>query len=234
MNCEQLNTSQPSPLFDPNFYLAMNEDVANALDRNSFRTFNSVWEHFVQYGMWEGRDPSLGFSNSFYLSQNPDVAKAVSQGLFRNGLEHFIKYGVSEERMIAESRAPDVRASKTVIGGADDDILTGGLGNDSLTGAAGDDLLDGSFGNDVLTGGDDRDLFVLTSGSGIDTIADFDRTQDSIGLAGGLTPNQLAIGQGSGTFASDTLIRIAATGDLFAIVSGVSASSLTDAVFVVV
>lgn len=44
-----------------------------------------------------------------------------------------------------------------LFGGAGDDYLVGGRGNDILAGGAGDDLLSGSFGNDLMVGGAGRD-----------------------------------------------------------------------------
>jgi len=38
------------------------------------------------------------FDETYYLSHNPDVASAVSRGLFSSGLEHFLKYGMFEDR----------------------------------------------------------------------------------------------------------------------------------------
>ncbi len=51
--------------------------------------------------------------------------------------------------------------SVSVLGGAGDDILTGGAGNDSLAGGLGDDTLSGGAGNDFLVGNDGDDTFIL-------------------------------------------------------------------------
>lgn len=77
--------------------------------------------------------------------------------------------------------------NETFKGQSGADVLTGdngndklfGLGgNDKLGGGAGNDLLYGGAGNDVLTGGAGKDVFVFeTASGGIDTIADFNRTE---------------------------------------------------------
>ncbi|WP_299842085.1 Hint domain-containing protein [uncultured Roseovarius sp.] len=54
-------------------------------------------------------------------------------------------------------------------GGAD--TLLGGTGNDTVSGGADDDSLDGGIGSDSLTGGAGNDVFVVSSGN--DTITDF-------------------------------------------------------------
>lgn len=38
------------------------------------------------------------FDENYYLSQNPDVAKAVAQGVFTYGFEHFVLFGINENR----------------------------------------------------------------------------------------------------------------------------------------
>jgi len=73
------------PLFDANFYLSRNPDVAAAgVD---------PYQHYLAYGWKEGRDPSALFSDSYYLSHNPDVAAA---GV--NPLLHYEQHGWQEGR----------------------------------------------------------------------------------------------------------------------------------------
>lgn len=77
--------------------------------------------------------------------------------------------------------------NETLTGRAGADILSGdggndklfGLGgNDTLSGGAGSDLLYGGNGSDTLTGGTGKDTFVFdTATFGVDTIADFSRTE---------------------------------------------------------
>lgn len=74
-----------SGIFDAEYYLAQNLDVAAAgVD---------PLEHFMTYGWQEKRDPNALFDMSYYLSQNPDVAAA---GV--DPLEHFMNYGWKENR----------------------------------------------------------------------------------------------------------------------------------------
>ncbi len=83
-------------LFDSAFYLQMNPDVAAAVKAGAF---TSAYQHFVEYGQYEGRAPDAYFNESFYLTHNPDVAAAVKAGAFTSGFEHFVKYGQQEGRM---------------------------------------------------------------------------------------------------------------------------------------
>ncbi|MEP0870407.1 hypothetical protein NDA01_11395 [Trichocoleus desertorum AS-A10] len=88
-----------SGIFDENFYLSQNPDVAAAVAQG---VLPNGLEHFLQFGASEGRDASASFKGLFnevvYLAQNPDVAAAVAQGVFRNGLEHFLQFGIDEGR----------------------------------------------------------------------------------------------------------------------------------------
>jgi glycosyltransferase involved in cell wall biosynthesis len=74
-----------SGLFDRDWYLAQNPDVATA-GVNPLR-------HYLRHGALEGRDPSPFFNTFYYLEANPDVAAARI-----NPLVHFVKYGAAEGR----------------------------------------------------------------------------------------------------------------------------------------
>jgi CDP-glycerol glycerophosphotransferase len=82
---EDVNCIARSSMFDRDYYLNKNPDVAaSGMD---------PIEHYVQYGAAEGRDPSAWFSTTFYLTSNADVKAAQV-----NPLRHFIEFGESEGR----------------------------------------------------------------------------------------------------------------------------------------
>ncbi|MEG4802837.1 FG-GAP-like repeat-containing protein [Microcoleus sp. ARI1-B5] len=112
------------------------------------------------------------------------------------------------------------RGQDSLIGGEGNDSLYGGKGNDIQLGGDGDDFLSGENGDDSLIGGLGGDRFLLSTNSGIDTIADFEDGKDLLTLANGITFSQLAIAESSGA----TLIRLAATGEILASLTGVSSS----------
>lgn len=73
-------------LFDAGYYLRQNPDVAAAgLD---------PYQHFMNHGWREGRDPSLLFSVGKYLAAYPDVNRAAL-----NPLLHYELYGQAEGRI---------------------------------------------------------------------------------------------------------------------------------------
>lgn len=78
----------PSPLFDSEYYLAQNPDVASALAGGSFN--GDPLLHYVEAGAVEGRDPNAFFDSDYYLTENPGVAETSL-----NPLEHYVLIGSS-------------------------------------------------------------------------------------------------------------------------------------------
>ncbi|MGD1716889.1 cadherin domain-containing protein, partial [Dapis sp. BLCC M172] len=121
-----------------------------------------------------------------------------------------------------------------VYGGNDDDILSGGVGHDRLNGDNGNDLLLGNDGNDILNGGagddtlnggagSDRyvggagaDTFIIGLGLGVDLIQRFEDSTDIIELEGIDFADLDIVKSGS-----STLIKVAATGEALASLSGI-------------
>ena len=82
---------QPRPLFDDDYYLAHNPDVA--------ASGNNPSAHFHDYGWKEGRDPSAAFSTQAYLAKYPDVRQAGMDPLM-----HYLVYGQYEGRTITPAQ----------------------------------------------------------------------------------------------------------------------------------
>ncbi len=82
----------------------------------------------------------------------------------------------------------------TLLGGADNDVLDGGTGNDSLDGGAGNDALDGGAGNDTLVGDAGNDT--ILGGAGNDQISG-GTGDDSID--GGAGNDTIFFGEGNDT-----------------------------------
>jgi len=93
-----------SALFDQEWYLTRNPDVAQAgVD---------PMEHYLLSGGLEGRDPSSRFDSRWYLTRNPDVAKA---GM--NPLIHYLGWGKAEGRLLRPSQTRDCRPKIVFISG---------------------------------------------------------------------------------------------------------------------
>ncbi len=80
-----LDNHSPSPLFDSQFYLEQNPDVAAA-------GVPAFW-HLLTRGMKENRQPNWFFEREFYLNTYPDL-KGSKQG----PLKHFFVSGMKEGR----------------------------------------------------------------------------------------------------------------------------------------
>ena len=72
--------------FDFSYYLNQNPDVRDA-------KLNGII-HYVEKGVFEGRNPSSDFNTHTYLSNYPDVVKA---GV--NPFAHYVKHGIKENRI---------------------------------------------------------------------------------------------------------------------------------------
>ncbi|MBD1940511.1 hypothetical protein [Microcoleus sp. FACHB-68] len=103
-------------LFNENFYLSQNQDVAIAVNAG---IYNNGYEHFELYGKSEGRNPSAFFDQGYYIDTNSDVTG--------NAFDHFILHGQFEGRnpnAIFDTgfyldQNPDVKAD------VDKDVITG-------------------------------------------------------------------------------------------------------------
>ncbi|HEX2886685.1 class I SAM-dependent methyltransferase [Vineibacter terrae] len=81
----RLHFGRLEPLFDPQWYMSRNPDVA--------RSGADPFQHYLLVGAANGCDPHPLFSTSWYLANNSDVA---AQGV--NPLVHFCRFGARELR----------------------------------------------------------------------------------------------------------------------------------------
>jgi hypothetical protein len=82
---------------DESLYLEMYPDVRAEVEKG---TFDSGLEHYIRYGMTEGRAfhfTAARWPEERYLRENPDVRAAVAAGQL-SGLEHFVRFGQFEGR----------------------------------------------------------------------------------------------------------------------------------------
>ena len=93
---------------------------------------------------------------------------------------------------------------------------------DRLFGDKGDDVLIGNEGTDILNGGEGNDLFYLQGNvSGTDWVQDFDLEADRLGLADGLSQDNIEI-------TGDVNSFISYNGDRIAVLLNVNPNELTD------
>lgn len=144
----------------------------------------------------------------------------------------FLDGGAGNDRLFG------VEGNDTLIGGNGEDILRGQSGNDvldsgagndvlfggnqfdRLSGGDGDDLLDGVIGITIYNGGAGSDQFVIHDDALTDWVQDFELGVDIIGLADGLTYEQLDITGGVNSF-------ISSQGEQIGVLLGVNPDDLT-------
>ena len=81
-------------LYNEEYYAKANEDVAVALNNNK----EALYNHWLTYGMAEGRNASMVFNAKYYLEVNQDVAAAIGEENYVGAYEHFVKDGLLEGR----------------------------------------------------------------------------------------------------------------------------------------
>ena len=82
-----------SSVFDANYYLSNNPDVAKATAGNS----DLALDHFINYGMSEGRRGSATFDVQSYFNEYPDLRAVFGYDLVKY-YEHFVTAGKAEGR----------------------------------------------------------------------------------------------------------------------------------------
>ncbi|PSB50119.1 calcium-binding protein [filamentous cyanobacterium Phorm 6] len=268
-NIRLLTGPLPNPS-DPNFFdLTPNDDIvqlANGILRNTPGGLRALAGNDFVRG---SGGPELMNGNS----GTDTLSGGCGNDTIRGGQDFDILYGECANDVLSGNLGDDV-----AYGGTGNDFVRGGKGSDNLVGETGNDTLIGDAGIDRLWGGEGADLFVLrreaeaTSGEigseqprppsnflgqvdqvPADFILDYNPTQgDVIGLAGGLTRNDIVLSErfltigdardydSSGPFppgqprtldfrvlnTKATVIREASTGNILGLVKDVSPSQL--------
>jgi hypothetical protein len=85
-------------IFDPEYYLAQNPDVAEAIKGTGI----TALDHFLDFGQFEQRSIGLGFDTNLYLEANLDIKityeASFSSSVKFSPLGHFLKFGLKEKR----------------------------------------------------------------------------------------------------------------------------------------
>ncbi|MEG4320271.1 MULTISPECIES: calcium-binding protein [unclassified Microcoleus] len=209
-NIKLLTGPLPNPS-DPNFFdLTPNNDVvqlANGILRNTPGGLRAL----------AGDDFVRGSGAAELMNGNGGTDTLIGgcgNDTIRGGQDFDILYGECGNDILSGNQGNDV-----AYGGTGNDFVRGGQGNDALVGDSGNDTLIGDAGIDRLWGGEGADLFVLRREAGAtsaefgsdqprpagtfpakveqvpaDFILDYNPAQgDTIGLAGGLTRNDIVL-----------------------------------------
>ncbi len=55
-------------------------------------------DHWLTFGIKEGRQGSPDFDPAYYLSNNPDVAQVYGANNYKGATEHWLEFGKKEGR----------------------------------------------------------------------------------------------------------------------------------------
>ncbi len=86
-------TSYDSPTFSAEFYLGAHSDLLASFGRN----YGTAYNHYISFGINEGRQTSLCFDAKYYLNTNADLLKAFGAN-YQLANNHFITFGIKEGR----------------------------------------------------------------------------------------------------------------------------------------
>lgn len=141
-------------------------------------------------------DGAIGRDSASYLDApggvivNLSVKKPVAKALMKQA-------DIGTDQLIGIEDLLGSGFSDRLTGSAGANALTGQGGDDLLVGLAGDDTLDGGAGSDTLKGGAGADVFMFSAlpdgAAKPDTIADFQRGIDRVGVSGGLFSPMAAV-----------------------------------------
>lgn len=84
--------------FDAEYYLNNYNDLRNAFGTN----YQAAYDHFMQYGIKEGRTASMVFDVRVYINTYPDLKSAFGTN-YQAAYDHFVQCGIKEGRISSDS-----------------------------------------------------------------------------------------------------------------------------------
>ena len=92
----QVKKSEYAPVFDASYYAMNNEDLKIAFGNDE----NALFQHFLDYGMSEGRQASAEFNVMSYRNAYADLQQAFGNDL-KSYYLHYMNFGKKEGRKAA-------------------------------------------------------------------------------------------------------------------------------------
>lgn len=89
---EKLVLEEQPPVFDARYYLNKNPDV-----NRKYKVPNAV-EHWLQFGIKEGRPSAPNFHVKEYLANYADLRKAYGDKGYAKAVKHYYNHGINEGR----------------------------------------------------------------------------------------------------------------------------------------
>lgn len=144
----------------------------------------------LDLSMVENADTDDG-SSGMISSVTVDLQKELAGGSIReaggnNPQDTWGMHIISVENVIGTYGTDVIKgnsANNALYGRGDDDVLKGGAGRDKIFGGAGNDKLFDGDGKDNMFGGEGTDTFVMAADGTVDSIKDFEASQDILDLS---------------------------------------------------
>lgn len=89
-----LNSPKIKVICNTGFYAWKYDDLAKAFGNDG----TSLYNHYLDYGISEGRMASQTFDVAYYLNHNTDLINAFGKGNYTAAYNHFLEYGYKEGR----------------------------------------------------------------------------------------------------------------------------------------
>ena len=200
-------------------------------------------------GLFAGKNDILELEGDYSSGVEVAVPAMIEQLILHAGDDYNLILGddaVAAGDRLTINAMPLTDANRLLFdGSAETDgsfLFYGSESNDHFLGGAGDDVLWGMGGGDLLSGGGGNDVFAYhdaahSSGTGYDTLADFDPGADKIDLEVEVAGFDAAIESGTlsaGSFDSDLSAALAGLGAGRAVLYAPDAGDLAGKLFLVV
>lgn len=159
---QQLNAQVIAQVFDATYYAEKNPDVVAVVGTDATMLMN----HYMNNGIYEGRDASATFNASIYALANADLATFFGDNI-EALVEHYVSFGINEGRVasgeaLAKADANTKKAFATSVNAASagsatyaSSIVTPGAVAQASTG-----YVTNVYGNQVAFG----EMFTLPNG----------------------------------------------------------------------
>lgn len=95
MQAQAADKTDYSVVFDANYYYSAYADLQSAIGNDR----NALLQHFIVYGMQEGRRGNAEFDVKAYMANYPDLIQAFGSEDLKSYYLHYISYGKKEGRI---------------------------------------------------------------------------------------------------------------------------------------
>lgn len=107
---QNLNATVIAKVFDAKYYAQKNPDVVAVVGNDAA----TLLKHYMNSGIYEGRDASATFNADAYASANTDVA-TLAAGNYETLFEHYVNAGINEKRIATTADATKAGITVTSV-----------------------------------------------------------------------------------------------------------------------